>query len=119
MEDKYNKYYNNIGLFTMISATRALLKFHHDHQGAEGATKQLQAYLNALEEDDFQAALKLFHAIPLGRMGCIDDWFPPVVYEHENEEYVDAVFRALIERIFRLMKRAAGEYKGGKEKWWY
>jgi len=34
-----------------------------------------------------------------GGMGRFDDWFPLVVYEHEDGDYVWAVFEALVERF--------------------
>ena len=41
--------------------------------------------------------------MPLGGNGCFNDWWPDSIYEHETEEYVDAVFKALMERWSRLM----------------
>ncbi len=87
----------------VIGATRALLKFCRDHQHAEGGLTDIQRCLDALQQQDIGAAMRCFKAVPRGGMGTFDDWWPPVVFAHEDKEYVCAVFEALTERWSRLM----------------
>jgi hypothetical protein len=113
MKDEHHRYYNNVGLYTLISASRALLKFCRDHKYPEGTLATLQQCLAALETDDVRIALEKYRAIPQGGMGTFSDWMPPVVNDLEDEEYVDAVFCALLERFNRLMNTAAGNSQEG------
>lgn len=87
---------------TQIRATRAILKFCVEH-GSEGPIDQIRECLRALESGDFEAAVERYRRIHWGAYG-FNDWFPPVAFEHENEEYVWAVFEALSERWHRLME---------------
>lgn len=103
------KYYHQVSHDDLLRATRALLKFCRDHKYPEGGLEHLAACVAALEADDFRAAVTHFRAIPLGGMGCFNDWFPPVVYEHEDGDYVWVIFSALLERSIRLMRTAAGD----------
>jgi hypothetical protein len=89
----------------LLQSLRALIKFSREH---EGENKTLEEILFALEKDDIKAAKELFQTLPNGPHGW-HDWFPPVVYEHENPEYVAAVFEALAIRWLRLMGSAIGE----------
>jgi hypothetical protein len=84
------------------------LKFCREHQYGELGLENLAACVASLEADDFPSALKHFRAINLGKDG-LSDWFPPVVYEHEDGDYVWVVLEALVERSHRLMRMAAGD----------
>jgi hypothetical protein len=87
----------------VIRTTRALLKFCRDHQYPECGMVNIQCCLDALQHQDIGAAMRHFKAVPRGGMGTFDDWFPPVVFAHEDADYVWAVFEALVERWSRLM----------------
>ncbi len=88
---------------SVIRATRALLKFCRDHQLPEGNLVHIQGCLDALQSQDIGAAMRHFKAVPLGGMGTFHDWLPPVVFAHEDPDYVWGVFEALTERWARLM----------------
>jgi hypothetical protein len=90
-------------LEVVISATKALLKFCRDHQCSEGRAVILQNCFDALKKHDIGEAMRHFKALPRGGMGTFDDWWPPVIFTHEDANYVNAVFEALTERWSRLM----------------
>ena len=92
----------------MLSAARALLKFSRERGHAAGAIVPLEACVAALESGDIKAAIREFDRMSFGGMGRFDDWFPPAIYDHEDEAYVQAVFEALVERFCRLFRTAAG-----------
>ncbi len=93
----------------MLRCARALLKFSREHGHAAGALAPIQACISALESGNFSRAIEEFERMSFGGMGRFDDWFPPVVYEHEDGDYVWAVFEALVERFHRLFRTAAGK----------
>ncbi|MEM6560224.1 MAG: hypothetical protein AAF656_01380 [Planctomycetota bacterium] len=84
-------------------ATRALAKFMREHEAHPLSVQKVEAVLGLLEQGDLKMARKAFDQIPIGGNGCINDWWPSVVYPHEDQEYVDAVFQALINEWVRLM----------------
>ena len=85
-------------------ATQALVKFCDDHNYDVNGVERLRACVNALKRKDMKTAYELYLTIPLGRMGCFDDWLPPVVFKHETPEYVRGVFEALITQWSLLMQ---------------
>jgi hypothetical protein len=89
------------------SATKALIKFCEDHGYVSAYVDTLRKCLVALEEKDLATAVSHFRNVPLGRMGCFDDWWPKAAGNHETDEYACAVFEALTERWFRLMNLSA------------
>lgn len=102
-------YYRNVGVDSMLAATRALLKFCREHGYPEGGLVHVRGCAEALATNDFRAAVEHFRAVPLGGMGCFNDWFPNVVYPHETGEFVSVEFDALLERWCRLMRTASGD----------
>lgn len=103
------RYYNHISHDDLLRAALALQKFCRDHQYPEGGLTQLNKCVNPLKADDFKSAVNYFKAIPLGGNGCFNDWFPPVVYDHETPDYVWVVFDSLLERTVRLMQKASDD----------
>lgn len=90
-------------LEVQVAATRALLKFCVDHRcDARAKINQLRQCLDAMEKGDVRAAVEKHKQLHFGPYG-FDDWFPPVVFEHEDGGYVWEVFKALCERWSRLM----------------
>jgi hypothetical protein len=59
----------------------------------------MQIICKQIDDDSYEA----FKQIPSGKDG-FGDWWPPVVYQNETEEYVWAIFEALYERWCRLMQ---------------
>jgi hypothetical protein len=96
-------------LLPLIRANTALLKFCRDHNAPESGLVEVQSCLGALQQQDIGLAMRHFRAVPLGGMGSFGDWFPPVVFQHEDPDYVWTVFEALTERWYRLMTSAYKE----------
>jgi hypothetical protein len=87
--------------------TRALLKFCRDHGRSEDELEPVRACLSALEAGDVAEAVQQYLLVPLGGIGCFNDWWPPAVLEHETEEYAWAVFEALVGEWSRMMSLSA------------
>jgi hypothetical protein len=103
------RYHHHVSEDAMLGAARALLKFSREHGHTPGALAPLEACISALERGDFRTAISEFERMSFGGMGRFDDWYPPVIYEHEDEAYVQTVFEALVERFHRLFRAAAGK----------
>ena len=93
----------------MLRAAQALLKFSREHGQPSRALVPLETCISALEQGDFRTAIQEFERMSFGGMGRFDDWYPPVVYEHEDEASVQTVFEALVERFQRLFHTASGK----------
>lgn len=91
-------------------ATRALIKFIRDHQG-EPVADLLQS-LAALEGKNVEQAVQHARRVKPAGMGGITDWFPPVMFADEDDEYVTEVLVSLVHHWAHLMslsfKAAAG-----------
>jgi hypothetical protein len=87
-------------------ATRTLLKFCLDHKRTD--VENIRACLAAIEAGEKSMAVEAFKKVNLGGASCFDDWFPPVVFPSEDEEYAWAVFEALVERWARMMRILGG-----------
>lgn len=85
-------------------ATQALIKFCDDHDYDVDGVEELRTCVKALKRKDMKKAYDIYQTIPLGGMGCFDDWLPPVVFKHETPEYVRGVFEALITQWSLLMQ---------------
>lgn len=92
---------------TQIRATRALLKFCREHHLCEtdsAYVQHVERCLHFLEFGDLKQAVGHFQQVPLGGMGCFNDWLPPVVFPHENGDYVLAMFDALVSQWSHMMR---------------
>ena len=98
-------YHHHIRHEDLTRTLRALVKFCRDHDHT--ALTSLQGILDALEQGDFETASRRYQSLPSGPW-CWDDWFPPVVYDHEDGDFVWTVFQALVERWHRMMRTAIG-----------
>lgn len=77
-------------------ATRALLKFCEDHRDSrDDCLTHIRACLRNLEAGDIRGAHREFKAVPFGGLGRFDDWLPPVVFPHEDLDYLWGVYDAL------------------------
>jgi hypothetical protein len=79
-----------------VKVTRALLKFCRDHDLPSPFLSELEACLHALEEKDIEVVTRQAKILGHAGMGSFLDWVPQVRFEHENQEYVDAVWNALL-----------------------
>lgn len=93
--------YEHTWLQEQTQATRALVKFISDHQGQPVA--ELGSCLAALEGKNIEQAVYHARRVKPAGMGGITDWFPPVMFANENEEYVTEVLVALANHWARLM----------------
>jgi hypothetical protein len=84
-------------------AAAALLAFCESHGKDPEGLADLRACASALKWGRVDAALSAFGRIPLGGMGTFGDWSPMPQYPHETEDYVMAVFDALLFRLVYLM----------------
>ena len=103
-----SRYYHHVSHDSLVRATRAILKFSADHKGE--CTEHFAAILKSLESGDIQGAIEQFKSNRPGPYTWAD-WFPPVVFPHEDAEYVWEMFEAISERWCRLMLTVAGEWK--------
>lgn len=94
---------SDIHIHVQLPASRALLKFCIDHQYGSRHLEDIRQCIAALEARDMGAAVKAFQAVPLGGNGCFNDWYPPVVFEHEDREYAATVFEALVSNWSLMM----------------
>jgi hypothetical protein len=92
---------SDVHLSYQLRATRALVKFIHDHKG--DVDDDLLNCLKALENKDIATAAKHAQHVKVSGMGSITDWFPPVVFPHETKEYVWAELEALANNWARLI----------------
>lgn len=98
--------YTDVHVISQRRATNALIKFCEDHEYGVDGVKELRSCLKALDRKDMLVAYEIYLGIPLGGMGCFDDWLPPVVFKHETPEYNRAVFEALVTQWGLLMQLA-------------
>lgn len=101
--------YSDLHFHAQQRATRALIKFCSDHDGDYPAIPDLHRCLRALEQGNIKAAVEFYQKVPLGGMGCFNDWLPPIVFSHETAEYVQAVFEALTSQWSLLMRLSLPE----------
>jgi hypothetical protein len=92
---------STVHLSYQLRATRALVKFIRDHNSE--VDMDLLKCLEALEHTDISSAVKHAKMVKVAGMGGLTDWFPPVVFGHENEEYVWAELEALAYNWARLI----------------
>jgi hypothetical protein len=84
-----------VGTPGQIKATRALLKFCREHHHAPYWIKSLEECLAALEEKKGEEARNIRERFARAGMGSYLDWYPDVVFPHEDYDYVEAVWHGL------------------------
>jgi len=88
-----------------IQATRTLVKFCADHGYDVKGVDHIRTCLRALEKKNIAAAVDAFQKIPLGGMGCFNDWIPNVKSENETPQYVADLFEVLVAYWNLTMKK--------------
>lgn len=78
-----------------IKATSALLKFCREHNHTPFWIAQLEKCLAYLEKNEEQNFFQVYQSFKHAGMGCFTDWYPPVLFEHENDDYLETLFWAL------------------------
>jgi len=107
--------FTDLHIHSQQRATRALIKFCEDRGDHYPSVAELHECLKALERRDIKTAVESYQKVPLGGMGCFNDWLPPVVFSHETPEYVQAVFEALTTQWSLLMKLSLPSGEGTNE----
>jgi hypothetical protein len=102
----------NAWMREQAAAADALVKFIRDH-GSE-PDPELRACLDALQAKDIDAAVRHALRVKPHGMGGLTDWWPPVKYPNEDENYVHAVLRALVNEWCRLMALSFEGKIGGR-----
>lgn len=87
-----------------LKVTRALLKFCRDHAMPNPYLAELATCLAALEQKDVERVSKQMEFLGHAGMGSFLDWVPSVKFEHEDSEYVDAVWHALLGHWLAIMR---------------
>lgn len=93
-------------LEVQMRATRALLKFCRDHDYESKWIVNVARCLLLLEDGQVADAYAEYINVPLGGNGCFNDWWPPVVFAHEDEEFVWTEFEALCAHWSLMMNLA-------------
>ena len=96
--------FTDVHVISQSRATKALIKFCEDHDYDVDGVEDLRACLKSLERNNIESAVQAYLRIPIGGMGCFDDWLPAAVFSHETPEYSRAVFEALVTQWSLLMK---------------
>ncbi len=84
-----------IGTPGQLRATRALLKFCRDHKHTPFFVAKLEECLAALEKKDKATVLNIVALFSRAGMGSYMDWYPEVINESEDDEYVETVWWSL------------------------
>ncbi len=86
---------STIGTAGQLRATRALLKFCSDHKHTAFFVGKLEECLAAIEERNQEAVSEILALFKGAGMGSYLDWYPDVICEHEEQEYVETVWWSL------------------------
>jgi hypothetical protein len=87
-----------------VKVTRALFKFCQDHALPNPYLQELESCLIALEKKDIDLVSRQAKLLGHAGMGSLLDWVPPVKFEHEDSEYVDVVWNALLGHWLESMR---------------
>ena len=96
--------------------TRSLIKFCSERGNDTAPVRSLDLCLQALEAGQVDAALSHYKNVPLGGMGCFNDWLPPPVQEGETHQTAFATFESLVTEwamSMRLLESNLTEEKNG------
>lgn len=88
-----------------IKVTSALLKFCRQHGHSPFWIEQLELCLTALKQRDLERTTELVTMLSTAGMCSFLDWFPRVSFEHEDDEYVDAIWNALLGQWLETMSK--------------
>jgi hypothetical protein len=87
-----------------IKVTRALLTFCRHHHHSQTYVARLEACLDALEKRDLARVSEHVRSLSHAGMGSFMDWVPPVAFEHEDQDYVESVWNALLGHWLESMR---------------
>ena len=99
-----------------IEATRNLIKFCEEQDYKTTFLDSINACLSALESGDKKKAVKNFEAVPLGGMGCFNDWMPTpkkaVSFSDKSLAEISKQFDELVKNwslVMRSLKQTSEE----------
>jgi hypothetical protein len=84
-------------------ATQALIKFCTEHHCDSRWIATLQKCLKSLQRRSIGDALRHYDEIANERTSRLPNWRPAPAFSHENDEYVQGVFQALVANWARVM----------------
>ena len=87
-----------------LKVTRELLKFCSDHAMPDPYLSELKACLSALEQKDMGRVSQQVQFLSHAGMGSFLDWVPTATFEHEDAEYVDTIWQALLGHWLAIMR---------------
>lgn len=93
-----------LNLEVQIQTTRTLIKFCEDHDYRSLFLDDMRSCLNALQRGKVVDALAAFKKVPLGGMGCFNDWLPPAKFSNETPAYTSDLFKVLVGHWNLMMK---------------
>jgi hypothetical protein len=88
-----------------IQTTKTLIKFCEDHDYQSPFLDDMRSCLKALQQGKIAVALAAFKKVPLGGMGCFNDWLPPTKFPNETSTYVSDLFNILVGHWNLMMQR--------------
>jgi hypothetical protein len=90
-----------------------LLQFCADHDYQSEYLVHIRASLDALTKDDIDGAVGAYRKVPLGGMGCFNDWGPTVLVLGESDRQARTAFDRLTRRWSNLMAALGAPAVGG------
>jgi hypothetical protein len=91
-------------LETPIQATRALVQFCEDHGYPVCGLESVRECLQALTRADVEGAIGAFKGVPLGGMGCFNDWVPVPKNGSESPQILAELFEVLVKQWSGTMR---------------
>ena len=86
-------------------ATQELLAFCAERGYDVQSISHIKACLKALESLDVREAIAEYSSVPLGGMGCFNDWIPPAVLPGETPQSASERFDGLVANWSNLMRK--------------
>ena len=87
-----------------IAATKSLIAFCIARGYNVRSVDVLKSCLSSLQCNDPQLAVQAYESIPLGGMGCFNDWLPAVKSKKEKPEKVYDEFEKLLSKWSESMR---------------
>jgi hypothetical protein len=98
-------------LETQIQTTKTLIKFCEDHDYPSVLLNDIRDCLKSLQKDDLARAISSFKKVPLGGMGCFNDWLPSARFPNETPVYVSDLFQVLIGHWNLMMQKLSERHE--------
>jgi hypothetical protein len=83
------------GNLSQVRATKTLLKFCRDHHHTPFFIGKLEECVAALEKKDKESVFAIVELLSRADIGSYLDWYPDVINENEDPDYVESVWWSL------------------------